>query len=190
MGHIGISVDGDFSRKKIWLGVAILAAAAFVVWQLTDTGKRGPANQTLAQAISEHCAQFVAIAKSSFGPDWKPRLDPRDPLCAHEIQRAWERQHVPRHAVPAAPLTIAPDETAPSSATAPNQPLLIPFRSERARAQGRTASAKAETSSASRNTTYCLNILGLARSKFGDDWQAGLTQQEAAACGSHAQKMR
>ena len=50
------------------------------------------------------------------------------------------------------------------------------------------ATAKAE--SPGRLDTYCLNILWLARSKFGDDWKAHLTPREAAKCAAHGRHLR
>jgi len=170
MTDIGMSVGSDGSRYKRWLGAALVGAAAFVAWQLTGTGRLGPAsNSTNAQAVSEHCKQFVAIAKANFGANWKPRLDPRDPLCANEIQQAWERQSVPRN-TSVAPLTVEPSRTEPA---APPKPPESAGPAQRATVQAET-SAQVET--------YCLNILGLARTNFGDEWRANVTPQEAANC--------
>jgi hypothetical protein len=165
----GIQLNTVFKR---WYGAALIVVAAFAVWQFTPRAPRAPAPLANALAVSHHCEQFVSIARANFGANWKPRLDPRDPLCADEIQRAWERQRIPRAVdIKDLPPPQLVETVAPIASPDPAPPAQIAEASQSA--------------SAARLETYCLNILGLARTKFGDDWLSGLTPQEAADCQSH-----
>ncbi len=82
-------------------GIAAVCLLAFLtagVGQNVRVPVRPAASYNLAQLA--HCSQFVELARSKFGPEWKPRLDPRDTVCAQQVQAAWERERTPREAVP------------------------------------------------------------------------------------------
>jgi hypothetical protein len=107
-----------------------------------------------------HCAQFIAVAKVAFGDDWKARLDPSDNTCATEVQEAWEQQRISRE--------MATDLTPQPVVTAPAQPV-----------QTSTETSAVRTP---RAETYCLNVISLAKAKYGADWIAKLDPAERQAC--------
>lgn len=114
--------------------------------------------QNVQSAVSPtHCAEFIALAKATYGPDWKSRLDPSDTTCAGEIQQAWEQQRISREAE----WMSQPAQTAVTQPP-PAQPSQTP------------ANARAET--------YCLNIISLAKAKYGADWASKLDPAERADC--------
>jgi hypothetical protein len=178
MAHTFLDDERTGSRHTWWLGAALIGMTALLAWQFTAPRDTNPApNQANVEAVSQHCEQFVAIAKANFGPNWKPRLDPRDPLCATEIQQAWERQRIPRPPVaePAPPQVVTiVDPVAP-----PNPVDAAP-----------PSEARAESEATAKRDVFCLNVLGLARTKYGDDWPNYITAQEAEECQSYADKMR
>lgn len=79
-----------------------IVAICFLAFLIAGVGQSVPipvrpvASYDDAQAA--HCSQFVELARSKFGPEWKRRLDPRDTLCARQVQAAWERDWRPREA--------------------------------------------------------------------------------------------
>lgn len=170
MADVGLNADIGGSPYKLWLGVAFIGAASLVAWWLSDPQQGGPPRATATgQAVSTHCTQFIALAKANFGANWKVRLDPRDPLCAQEIQRAWESQRIPRE-------TLAETMRVGPIVPQPVQP-----------ADG---AAAWDAVTASRTSTYCLNVMSLVRSRFGAGWHATLTPEEAAICQEQIQRIR
>jgi len=109
-----------------------------------------------------HCAEFIALAKTTYGVHWKSRLDPSDKTCASDIQQAWEQQRISRDAEAQRAL-----EMSQSTQPAATQP------SPRALAVG-APPARAET--------YCLNVISLAKAKYGADWASRIDPAERAAC--------
>lgn len=178
MTSIGMGADNRETRHTWWVAAALVGVAALVVWQLRTAREHAPVpHATDAQAISQHCEQFVAIAKAGFGPNWKPRLDPSDPLCAAEIQQAWERQRIPRPLAvpppPGRPALVGPiAPPTPPEAVQPAAPRVVVEEKETARVE-----------------LFCLNVLNLARTKFGDDWRDYLTTHEATTCQAYSQRM-
>lgn len=118
--------------------------------------------QSGASAVSPtHCAEFIALAKTTYGADWKSRLDPADTTCASEVQQAWEQQRISRDAE--AKRTSQPAQTA---ITQPPPPPAQPSQTP--------AHARAET--------YCLNVISLAKAKYGADWASRLDPAERSDC--------
>lgn len=108
-----------------------------------------------------HCAEFIALAKTAYGADWKSRLDPSDTTCASEIQQAWEQQRIPRDVEAENELMSQSTPTA----TPPSPPALPSQAPPQARAE-----------------TYCLNVISLAKARYGADWASKLDPAERAAC--------
>ena len=175
MAVVGMGARIGRSRHNRWLGPTLVGAAALLfTWQFAGTSQRGaPARAVDVQAMSQHCEQFVEVAKASFGPNWKPRLDPTDPLCASEIQHAWERQRIPRN--------VAIVEPTPT----PVQPVALPKVPDPPPPK-QSATRHAEVAGLD---VFCLNTLGLTRTKFGSDWKNYVTSQAAAKCQSYLAKM-
>lgn len=123
-----------------------------------------PSVDTSANAISMHCDRFIEIAKAHYGANWKYRLDPADGLCGPQVQHAWEQQW----GTPGAPGSVAPpaiksvsDDIAPPPA-APAVETIVP------------AVSKPETS--------CLNIISLAKTKYGREWRTNIDAGIQAEC--------
>ncbi len=114
-----------------------------------------------------HCADFVTLAKTAYGEDWKSRLDPSDTTCATEVQEAWEQQRISRDAQAQSLL----EPTQPAT-TQPAEP----------QAEATSTAARAPAAQ-----TYCLNVVSLAKAKYGADWQSKIDAAARAACaGSEA----
>ena len=112
------------------------------------------------QAISPtHCAEFIALAKAKYGTAWKARLDPRDTTCLTEVQEEWERQSIPR-----------PQPVDPTRSTASQQALPI------------IDDPSTLASSSPRAETFCLNVISLAKAKYGADWRAKIDPADGKAC--------
>jgi hypothetical protein len=123
-----------------------------------------------ASAIASHCDRFIEIARAHYGSNWKYRLDPSDALCASQVQQEWERQW----GVPGAPGSDAPapiksvsDEIAPPDAA----PVV----------EAVPAASKPETS--------CLNIISLAKTKFGTEWRSNIEPGLQAECAGEISRM-
>lgn len=110
-----------------------------------------------------HCAEFIALAKTTYGLQWKSRLDPSDATCANEIQQAWEQQRISRDAEAERALEMS-QTTEPSTTQLPPPPALT--------AQPTTPRAD----------TYCLNVISLAKAKYGADWASRIDPADHAAC--------
>jgi len=164
-GSIGMDI-GAF-RPVLTRGlifVAVLAAVYLVASLMFGVGRSVPvrpvASYDAAQAA--HCSQYVELARTKFGPEWKRRLDPRDTACAQQIQQAWERQWNPREALPDPVFQRARiASAAPPAAIAPWP----------------------EAGRARDPDTYCLNVISLAKSKYGPNWTRRIEPAAAASCG-------
>ncbi len=154
--------------KFIAQGIIVIVAlliAYFVVGRVVDAGRRALSRPTVASdAVLAHCAQFVVLAKSRYGDDWKFRLDPRDTICAAQVQHEWELQSARR--------------------TAPVEPEVQSTYTERATDFPPPADEGPSISEArARNPeTYCLNVMSLARTKYGAAWWTQVSSAEAAGC--------
>jgi hypothetical protein len=149
---------GAFRPKVLWgiaAGIAALLLVYLLVGRIANVLSRSPTTVVEGLAPS-HCAQFIAIAKAAYGNDWKVRLDPRDTTCESEIRDEWERQWLPREVNVE---TLTPIPTL--------QPVAPPETSAQAPAPA----------------TYCLNVISLAKARYGADWRAKLDPAEAQACG-------
>jgi hypothetical protein len=109
-----------------------------------------------------HCAEFIELAKLAYGTTWKARLDPSDTTCANEIQQAWEQQRISRDAEAEA---LRAQQSEPPAIAPPAPPPTVPLEARPARAE-----------------TYCLNVISLAKAKYGPDWMSKLDPAERAAC--------
>lgn len=105
-----------------------------------------------------HCAAFIALAKTTYGADWKSRLDPTDTTCASDVQQAWEQQRISRDA--------EVERMSQPAQTTITQPLPPP----------------AQTPAHARAETYCLNVISLAKARYGADWASKLDPAERADC--------
>ena len=160
--------DDGLTRAKLvrWGGLAILVAAGLIlVSRLTEAVRQPSYSASAAQGgISNvHCAQFIAVAKAAYGPDWKVRLDPRDTTCAQEVQQQWQNEwnaRQPMQPLPPGTMTI----NAPTAPIAEQAPTTMDSRIRNPE-------------------TYCLNVISLARTRYGADWASRVTPEEAANCG-------
>jgi hypothetical protein len=143
--------------------VAIFGATYLLAFLLLGVGRGVPGRPAATYDIAQttHCTQLISLARTKYGPDWKRRLDPRNTECAPQIQQAWEHQWNPRD-VPVAPVL---------------QARMIPN-------QGRPTDGaqKAEAGRALNPETYCLNVISLAKSKYGPDWTRRIDPAAAANC--------
>ena len=116
---------------------------------------------TIQEAVAPaHCQQFIDLAKTAYGETWRVRLDPRDTTCDQEVKSEWERQKLTRYTPPVEPLVApAPQVTvaAPTAGTAV---------------------------SASTPATFCLNVVSLAKAKYGEEWRTKLAGEEAKCAGA------
>jgi len=168
MASAEISHDAGFNRSAIlrWTAFSAIAVVAiiFLGSRLHDALSQPPTAVGPAEASGvspAHCVQFIELAKAKFGPDWKYRLDPRDTTCANAIQEQWQHEWNARNPIqPELPPTmpiIAP-EAPPDSGPSP--------------ADARIRNPE----------TYCLNVISLARSRYGADWPNKVAPEEAANC--------
>jgi hypothetical protein len=153
-----------FKPTLLWAVVTL--AAILLLYLVAGRVERMVARwpQSGQSAISPtHCTEFSALAKTTYGVQWKSRLDPSDTTCANEIQQAWEQQRISRDAEAERALemsrTIEPAITQP-----PPPPVLT----------SQPAAARADT--------YCLNVISLAKAKFGADWASKIDPADQAAC--------
>jgi hypothetical protein len=137
----------ELAKKAVWAGAGIMAL--FALYLIADrfvaVVTRWPA--TVIEAVAPaHCEQFIALAKTAYGEEWKVRLDPRDTTCDQEVKSEWERQRLTRY-VP------------------PPEPLFAPAPVEVAKPQEERRPVRA---------TRCLNVVSLAQSKYGAEWREKL----------------
>jgi hypothetical protein len=143
----------------VWVtaGVAVLVLVYLIAGRIESTVTRWP--PTIHEAVAPmHCNQFIALAKAAYGDNWRVRLDPRDTTCAIEVRDEWERQHLPR------------DQALPAFVTTPTV----------------TAAPPVEPVAAPAPATYCLNVISLAKAKYGEVWRSKLTPEEAQSCAPEA----
>jgi hypothetical protein len=145
----------------LWALVALvfLGVFYFVAARIERLVARWPQSEQFVSAA--HCSEFIALAKATYGENWKVRLNPSDTTCAVEVQEAWEQQRISREAQYQATQTIV---------TAPPAPPVAP------QAEARAPAAQ----------TYCLNVISLAKAKHGADWASTLDASQRAACGQTA----
>ncbi|MBI1213856.1 MAG: hypothetical protein GC190_20535 [Alphaproteobacteria bacterium] len=149
-----------------WIALAAaVGAGAFFALRLSDTIHAPAAHEatkTQAAISPEHCAQFIAIAKAAYGSDWKYRLDPRDTTCAKQVREEWQYDWTARHPMTPMPSgTMRINEPSPTVDEAPT-----------------TIDSRIRSPE-----TYCLNVISLARTKYGPNWATQLPPEEAANCG-------
>jgi hypothetical protein len=113
----------ELARKAVWAGAGVMAL--FVLYLIADrfvaVVTRWPA--TIVEAVAPaHCDQFIALAKTAYGENWKVRLDPRDTTCDQEVKGEWERQKLTRYVPPPEPLF------APAAVGAVVKPQAVPQR--------------------------------------------------------------
>ncbi len=147
----------ELAKRAVWAGVGIMSL--FALYLIADrfvaVVTRWPA--TVVEAVAPaHCDQFIALAKTAYGENWKVRLDPRDTTCDQDVKNEWERQKLTRYVPPPEPL-IAP------AATQVAKPL--------------------DTLRASAPATRCLNVLSLAQAKYGAEWRAKLAVEDPECVG-------
>jgi hypothetical protein len=146
----------ELAKKAVWAGVGIIAL--FVLYLIADrfvaVVTRWPA--TVMEAVAPaHCDQFIALAKTAYGENWKVRLDPRDTTCDQEVKTEWERQRLTRY-------------------TPPPEPLFAPAV---------VAAAKPQEVRPSAPATRCLNVVSLARAKYGAEWRERLAVEDPECVG-------
>jgi hypothetical protein len=188
----------------LWATVGVLLGViGFVAAPLVDRSEPKAAQN--AQALSTHCAQFIALAKAEYGASWKDQLDPGDSTCATQIGAASThqtsgggepavaterpavasyvgraRELVPPPPAPASPAMASGSTTAPAQMTAPTQSA-APAEST-APVDPEAPVARPVIAGGRNPETYCLNVVALAQAKFGETWQLSLTSEEAEAC--------
>ncbi|MCE9522658.1 MAG: hypothetical protein K8S25_09530 [Alphaproteobacteria bacterium] len=144
------------ARPAVFWGVGILAALLLlylVLAQVERIVSRWPSVTEVAVS-PVHCEAFVALAKANYGADWKLRLDPRDTTCGPQVQQEWERQTTSR-AVPEPETALTASELPPLTIAAPE---------------------------AARSDTYCLNVISLAKVKYGNEWAARMDHAARQVC--------
>lgn len=147
--------------------IAALGVSYILITRVVDASRRliTPVASNSSEAVLAHCAQFITLAKSRYGDDWKFRIDPRDTICSPQIQHAWEQQwqdRTPPIEQPSRPTFVETVSAAPTPAAEQSFP------------GGDTRARNPET--------YCLNVMSLARTKYGVDWKTKVSPEEAAGC--------
>jgi hypothetical protein len=167
MGTADVGHDVGLTHARVfrWIGLAIIIAVGLIlVSRLNDAIRRPTYNAPTAQngVSSIHCAHYIEVAKAAYGADWKYRLDPRDTTCAQQVQEQWQHEwnaRQPMQPLPQGTMTIS----------APTEPIVD--------------TGPSPIDSRIRNPeTYCLNVISLARSRYGADWASKVTPEEAANC--------
>ena len=116
---------------------------------------------TIQEAVAPaHCQQFIDLAKTAYGENWRVRLDPRDTTCDQEVKSEWERQKLTRYTPPVEPLVPPTSQVALAPPTA------------------------ATAVSASAPATFCLNVVSLAKAKYGEAWRTRLEGEDAKCAGA------
>ncbi|MEQ1753196.1 MAG: hypothetical protein ABL973_03595 [Micropepsaceae bacterium] len=151
-----------------WMVVTTTIAISYVaVTRIIDAGRRivMPVRAATANEVNAHCAEFILLAQAKYADDWKFRLDPRDIVCAGQVQAEWERQSAAKK--PRAPETSSrPTFVDNGITTVPVSD--VPVDGDAARARN--------------PETYCLNMMSLARTKYGPEWKSKVAASEAAGC--------
>ena len=136
----------QLNTHMAWLAVALLLIAGSILNGAFQRMTSAPGDTREARAIAQHCSEFIALAKATYGDEWKVRLDPRNVACQGTIQREWERTRV-----------LRPQLAAPASITVFNAPPPAAVEMRR-------------KVPASTGDTYCLNLISLAKARYGADW--------------------
>lgn len=150
-----------------WMVVLITITISYIaISRIIAAGPNISAHSRDASAdeVATHCNQFIALAQAKYADDWKFRLDPRDTVCAPQIQTEWERQSAERK--PREPEASRPTFVENRTAAVPVSEVPIDGNAARAR----------------NPETYCLNMMSLARTKYGDEWKGRLKPEEIAGC--------
>jgi hypothetical protein len=166
MASTEVAHDSGLTRGSVvrWAALAAVAAVAIVFLgsRLHNAFIQTPNVTPVAASSvsSSHCSQFIELAKAKFGPDWKYRLDPRDTTCAQAIQEQWQHEWNAR-------LPIQPTLPPTMPIVTASEPPVVPSDGE-ARIRN--------------PETYCLNVISLARSRYGADWASKVSPEGAANC--------
>lgn len=150
-----------------WMVVLITMAISYIaISRLIAAGPNipAPARDASADEVATHCNQFIALAQAKYADDWKFHLDPGDTVCALQIQTEWERQSAerkPREREASRP-TFVEDRTAAEPVSE------APIDGNAARARN--------------PETFCLNMMSLARTKYGAGWKGRLKPEDIAGC--------
>ena len=138
---------GEIRMKAWWLvaGFAALVLLYLIADRVATMVTRWP--PTINEAVApSHCEQFIGLARAAYGNNWRVRLDPRDTTCDREVRAAWERQFLPRETPVDEPrMVVTPPIVQPQTV-----------------ADGPEAN------------TYCLNMISLAKAKYGGEWKQKL----------------
>jgi len=149
-------------RPTLWalVGLMALVLVYLIAGRVERMIERWP--QTGQSAVTPaHCAEFIELAKAAYGVQWRARLDPGNTTCANEIQQAWEQQRISVDAEAERALEMSQSAASVAAQPAPTQTVHTP-------------QAPADT--------YCLNIISLARAKYGSDWASKIDPAERTAC--------
>lgn len=147
----------------VLIGIVYLVASVFP-GRVPYLRSEGVAADTSATAVAAHCERFIDLARAHYGSNWKYRLDPADGLCTAQVQAEWERQW----GVPGTPGSDAPPQIKSVSDDIP-PPASAP-------------AVEAAAPVASKPETSCLNIISLAKTKYGAEWRTNLDAGAQAAC--------
>lgn len=152
----------------VLLGIVYLVASVFPgrVPYLRTEGSV----DTSTNAIAMHCDRFIEIARAHYGSNWKYRLDPADGLCGPQVQQAWEQQW----GKPGAPGSDTPPVIKSVSDD-------IPAPAEAPVAEVAPVASKPDTS--------CLNIISLAKTKFGAEWRSNIDAGVQAECAGEISRL-
>ena len=149
---------GIYRISRWWLAVGFgaLLLVYLIVSRIESTVSHWP--PTIREAVApSHCEQFITLAKAAYGDDWRVRLDPRDATCANEITAQWQQQWLPRNLPSPEPAYILPP-----------QAVAVPTMTAEAHAAG----------------TYCLNVISLAKVRYGADWRTKIDPAAGKSCES------
>jgi hypothetical protein len=143
----------ELAKKAIWAAATVfgLLIVYMIAGRLLAVVTRWPTTVVEPVAAS-HCSQFIDLAKLAHGENWRVRLDPRDTTCAQQVKDEWERQKLTRYVPPPQPL-FGPVADAPGAPVA------------------RVTRRAPET--------RCLNVISLAKTKYGAEWRSKLVGEEA-----------
>jgi hypothetical protein len=149
-----------------WMVVLVTMAISYIAISRLVPASPSPvhARDASADEVAAHCNEFIALARAKYADDWKVRLDPGDTLCAPQIQAEWERQSAERK--PRAPDASTPTFVEDRTATVPDSEASIDGNAARAR----------------NPETYCLNMMSLARTRYGAGWKGRLKPDDVAGC--------
>ena len=174
MGTADVGHDFGITRARLfrWTALAAIIGAGLILVSRVTEAIRQPSystSSTQSGVSTTHCQHYIEVAKAAYGPDWKYRLDPRDTTCAQQVQEQWQHEWNARQPVqplPSGTMIIA----------APTAPIV-------------DATPSTIDSRIRNPETYCLNVISLARTRYGADWASKVTPEEAANCGDQIRSM-